>query len=497
MTDEQAFRAAVVRAIEAARAQGKTEFHQILQSVDGADPALVVECLREAKDATPDASLMAAVASQELLIRLPAPDPARSQWWFTGETVLDVAKSTATAAHGGQVLCLGTPTIAHELISSGVDVLLLDCDPHVVNAVRELSDKPVAEEYDVADTMLPEREGAYAAVVIDPPWYEDVFRAFLGRALLALAETGELFCTVPPRLTRPAIENFRRDIIAELIASGYEVVGLEVGRLSYVVPRFEEVAFSRLREFRSIPWRRADLLHIKKLPGAKPLAVPVIQTAKVEVFARRAHEFRVFLRGSQSLDPRVVLEELAAYSGNVSTRAHVGELPDLWTTEKKGVRLGDLAIAREALQVWQDVRIRSKSEAIDKLSESVDPAVATNVVNELDGAIDLWTKFAAVPTLRTDEEIETAKNQSLSEWATAASNREYSDPSDIFRGRYQRDRDRVLWSQGLRRLAHKTQLFPTVYDDQLRQRLAHSIEVMQLASTIGLVRGICGRSWTE
>jgi hypothetical protein len=95
--------------------------------------------------------------------------------------------------------------------------------------------------------MLPEREGAYAAVVIDPPWYEDVFRAFLGRALLALAETGELFCTVPPRLTRPAIEQFRRDIIAELIASGYEVVGLEVGRLSYVVPRFEEVAFSPLK----------------------------------------------------------------------------------------------------------------------------------------------------------------------------------------------------------------------------------------------------------
>ena len=490
MTDEQAHRAAVVRAIDAARAQGKAGFHQILQCVEGADPGLVAECLGEAKDLAPTPPLLTAVASQELLIRLPAPDPARSQWWFTGETVLEVAKRTTSAAHGGRVLCLGTPTIAHELISTGVEVLLLDCDSHVVNAVRELSDKRVAEEYDVADTMSPDREAAYAVAVIDPPWYEDVFRAFLGRALWALAETGELFCTLPPRLTRPGIERFRRDLMSELIAGGCEIVGLEVGRLAYVVPRFEEVAFSRLEDFRSIPWRRADLLHVKKLPGAKPLGIPDLQTAKVEVFARRAHEFRVFLRGSQSLDPRVVLEPLPAYSGNVSTRAHTGESPDLWTTEKKGVRLGQLATVRDVLRVWQDVRMRSTSEAIAKLSESIDPAVAKNVVNELDGEIDLWAKFAAVPTLRTEEEIENAKNQSLSEWATAASDREHPDPSDIFRGRYQRDRDRVLWSQGLRRLAHKTQLFPTEHDDQLRQRLAHSIEVMQLASTIGASFGL-------
>jgi dGTPase len=42
----------------------------------------------------------------------------------------------------------------------------------------------------------------------------------------------------------------------------------------------------------------------------------------------------------------------------------------------------------------------------------------------------------------------------------------------------------------LRRLAHKTQLFPTEHDDQLRQRLAHTIEVMQLASTIGTSFGL-------
>lgn len=43
----------------------------------------------------------------------------------------------------------------------------------------------------------------------------------------------------------------------------------------------------------------------------------------------------------------------------------------------------------------------------------------------------------------------------------------------------------MLWSSALRRLSNKTQLFPSTYDDQLRQRLTHSIEVFQLASTIG------------
>jgi dGTPase len=42
----------------------------------------------------------------------------------------------------------------------------------------------------------------------------------------------------------------------------------------------------------------------------------------------------------------------------------------------------------------------------------------------------------------------------------------------------------------LRRLSNKTQLFLYTYDDQLRQRLTHSIEVSQLATTIGASFGL-------
>ncbi len=75
-------------------------------------------------------------------------------------------------------------------------------------------------------------------------------------------------------------------------------------------------------------------------------------------------------------------------------------------------------------------------------------------------------------------------NKSLSDWATHPSNRERVSHSDGFRIEFQRDRDRIIWSNGFRKLADKTQLFPLGDDENLRQRLAHSIEVMQLATTI-------------
>jgi dGTPase len=491
MTPEELHRLAVLHRVETALNEGHTDFNRILPQCEGADPALVAECIKQVGGRRDTAtSTTASVHVRELFVRLPAPDPSRSQWWFTGETVDQLAKTAIGSANGGPVLCLGTPTIGHELISFGVGALVLDVDHHVVNAVRSLSKEPIAETYDVADSMAPELEASFRVAVVDPPWYDDVFRAFLGRALWALSEDGELFCTLPPRLTRPGIETFRRELVSELIATGHEVLGLEIGRIAYVVPRFEEVALKRLAEFRSIPWRRADLLHMKKHAGARGITIPRVDKLAIETYARSPHEFRVFVGGRQSLDNGVVLERLDAYSTNISTRAYAGESPDIWTTEKVGARLGQLDAVKRILSIWQDVGVRSTAEAIVRATAHMSPDVARNVVGELDRALGLWSSFASVPPLRTDDEIETAKKGSLTAWATGASPREHPDPSDLFRGKYQRDRDRVLWSHSLRRLAHKTQLFPTDHDDQLRQRLAHSIEVMQLASTIGSSFGL-------
>ena len=50
---------------------------------------------------------------------------------------------------------------------------------------------------------------------------------------------------------------------------------------------------------------------------------------------------------------------------------------------------------------------------------------------------------------------------------------------------YQRDRDRVVHSEAFRKLEYKTQVFTILEGDYYRTRLTHTIEVAQIARTIG------------
>lgn len=50
---------------------------------------------------------------------------------------------------------------------------------------------------------------------------------------------------------------------------------------------------------------------------------------------------------------------------------------------------------------------------------------------------------------------------------------------------YQRDRDRIVHSKAFRRLKHKTQVFISPTGDHYRTRLTHTLEVSQIARTIG------------
>jgi dGTPase len=59
------------------------------------------------------------------------------------------------------------------------------------------------------------------------------------------------------------------------------------------------------------------------------------------------------------------------------------------------------------------------------------------------------------------------------------------DPECDLRTAFQRDRDRVLHSKSFRRLMHKTQVFIAPAADHYRTRLTHTLEVTQIARTIG------------
>jgi dGTPase len=86
------------------------------------------------------------------------------------------------------------------------------------------------------------------------------------------------------------------------------------------------------------------------------------------------------------------------------------------------------------------------------------------------------------------EEIEHREATSLSPWAMPAqksSGRIFFEEPDHIRTCFMIDRDRIIHSKSFRRLKHKTQVFIAPPGDHYRTRLTHTLEVNQIARTIG------------
>ena len=68
--------------------------------------------------------------------------------------------------------------------------------------------------------------------------------------------------------------------------------------------------------------------------------------------------------------------------------------------------------------------------------------------------------------------------------------RRFDDEACPYRGRFQLDRDRILYSGSFRKMQHKTQVFVTHEGDLYRTRMTHTIEVMQIARSIAGMLGL-------
>ena len=79
------------------------------------------------------------------------------------------------------------------------------------------------------------------------------------------------------------------------------------------------------------------------------------------------------------------------------------------------------------------------------------------------------------------EELEQQILSPLAIKSIGSKGRQYSEPLDLTRTCFQRDRDRIIHSKSFRRLKHKTQVFISTEKDHVRSRLTHSIEVSQIS----------------
>ncbi|MCY6371805.1 deoxyguanosinetriphosphate triphosphohydrolase [Clostridium ganghwense] len=84
--------------------------------------------------------------------------------------------------------------------------------------------------------------------------------------------------------------------------------------------------------------------------------------------------------------------------------------------------------------------------------------------------------------------IEENEKKILIPYATYSSKtkgRKYFEKKDEIKTDFMLDRDRIIHSKSFRRLKHKTQVYIKTWGDHYRTRLTHTLEVAQIAKTIG------------
>ncbi len=94
-------------------------------------------------------------------------------------------------------------------------------------------------------------------------------------------------------------------------------------------------------------------------------------------------------------------------------------------------------------------------------------------------------KITEEPTMHHWDERERRLLASYAMHSIDSEGREHEESQHLYRGPFQRDRDRVLHSAAFRRLSGKMQVFTGDMGDYHRTRLTHTHEVASLARTIG------------
>lgn len=95
--------------------------------------------------------------------------------------------------------------------------------------------------------------------------------------------------------------------------------------------------------------------------------------------------------------------------------------------------------------------------------------------------------------MKIREKIESFERLTLNKDAVFSINskgRRLSEDDDLVRTCFMVDRDRIIHSKSFRRLKHKTQVYIKTFGDHYRTRLTHTLEVSQIARTIGVGIGL-------
>lgn len=101
--------------------------------------------------------------------------------------------------------------------------------------------------------------------------------------------------------------------------------------------------------------------------------------------------------------------------------------------------------------------------------------------------------MSSIPILFDRVAKERSEEERLAPWAMhsrRSRGRRHHEEEDDLRTVWERDRDRIVHSSAFRRLMYKTQVFVNREGDHNRTRLSHSLEVAQVARSVGSALGL-------
>lgn len=199
---------------------------------------------------------------------LPAPHPVNYEWRYTEESskaIVEIIKSNSN--DDVKICCLGTPSIALELIRNkmGEKTTFLDINEPLKKLIeRKFDDSGITcKTYDAQN--IPQRKflDSFDFVIVNPPWYLDYYKLFISRAIDFLKpDGGRILTPLFPALSR---QNAFKDLGAfelSLEESNCKEVNTK-GFVEFEMPEFEKAILNQ----NNIPlpesnWRNAELVEL-------------------------------------------------------------------------------------------------------------------------------------------------------------------------------------------------------------------------------------------
>lgn len=261
--------------------QGSKTFEELLLSLPSVYPTVVLDALRRlASSQRIDEQSIAGITGTiretapihnpqrpaSKRVQLPVPHPLDYDWRFSDEALGYLTHLCLSLTRSGDgVILLGVPSVFQMagVLASSRQIVLLDANSALVQSLAEAIPSGWIKQCDLLRDMLPQIEAP--VMVLDPPWYEEHFTAFLWAASRLCALNGNILVGFPPIGTRPGIEYERTRLFEYAHMLGLILIRLEPAALPYISPPFELNSLRAEGVF-NFPkhWRRGDLAIFSK-----------------------------------------------------------------------------------------------------------------------------------------------------------------------------------------------------------------------------------------